>query len=165
MFPQILWNWDIKVFADVPVVNFTNSVVSLCVQLFWHEFFFTSASEGERGCVFTLFCLFVTCKIKDFSSILVRRFCYSVCLSHTGHNFKPIFMKLHHMVEFVSPFLQESLLFLRSKGQHRLKVNNLSGISKILNFHPTDVKFEEDIYFRSLTSTTNYFGGPLWPKC
>ena len=34
MFPQIFWNWDIKVFADVPVDYFTNSVVSLCVQLF-----------------------------------------------------------------------------------------------------------------------------------
>ena len=30
MFPQIFWNWDIEVLADVPVVNFTNSVVSLC---------------------------------------------------------------------------------------------------------------------------------------
>ena len=24
MFPQIFWNWDIKVFADVPVDYFTN---------------------------------------------------------------------------------------------------------------------------------------------
>ena len=28
-------------------------------------------------------------------------FCLSVCQSPTGHNFKPIFTKLHHMVEFV----------------------------------------------------------------
>ena len=34
MLPIILWNWDIKVVADVPVINFTKSVVSLCVQLF-----------------------------------------------------------------------------------------------------------------------------------
>ena len=25
--------------------------------------------------------LFITCKVEDFSSILVSRFCYSVCLS------------------------------------------------------------------------------------
>ena len=34
IFPQIFWNWNIKVFADVPVDYFTNTVVSLCVQLF-----------------------------------------------------------------------------------------------------------------------------------
>ena len=34
MFAHIFWNWDIKVFADVPADYFTNSVVSLCVQLF-----------------------------------------------------------------------------------------------------------------------------------
>ena len=31
------------------------------------------------------------------------------------------------------------------KGQHRPKVNNLVGVSKILNFHPIDLKFEEDL--------------------
>ena len=34
-------------------------------------FFITSATQGEGGYVFTPFCLFVTCKIEDFSSILV----------------------------------------------------------------------------------------------
>ena len=34
IFPQIFWNWDIKVFADVRADYFTKSVVSLCVQLF-----------------------------------------------------------------------------------------------------------------------------------
>ena len=36
-------------------------------------------------------------------SVFVGRFCYSVCLclSPAGHNFKPIFTKLHQMVEFV----------------------------------------------------------------
>ena len=33
----------ISVFADVPADYFTNSVVSLCVQLFWHVFFSCSA--------------------------------------------------------------------------------------------------------------------------
>ena len=42
------------------------------------------------------------------------------------------------------------------------KVNNLGGISKILNFHPIDLKFEKDIYFRSLNLTTNYFGSPQY---
>ena len=31
-------------------------------------------------CTILSVCLFVTCKIEDFSSILVNRFCYSVCL-------------------------------------------------------------------------------------
>ena len=56
-----------------------------------------------------LFCLFITYKIEHFSSILVRPFCYSfclsvclsVCFSPAGHNFKPIFTKLHHMEQFV----------------------------------------------------------------
>ena len=116
-------------------------------------------------CLFV--CLFVTCKIEDFSSILVSRFCYSaclsvclsICLSPTGHNFKLIFTKLHHMVEFVirkKPIVFE---FKRSKGQHRPKGNKLAKISKILNFHPIDLKFEQDLYFRSLNSTTNYCEG------
>ena len=54
-----------------------------------------------------------------------------------------------------------SLLFLRSKGQHGPKgqhgVNNLGGISKILNFHPIDLKFEEDLYFTSLNSSSQLF--------
>ena len=51
---------------------------------------------------------FITCKVEDFSSILVSRFCYSVflclsvCLSPTGHNLKPIVMKLYQVVEVVS---------------------------------------------------------------
>ena len=57
------------------------------------------------------------------------------------------------MVEFV--IRKKSVVFeiKRSKGQHRPKVNNLGGISKILNFHPIDLKFEKDLYFRSLNST------------
>ena len=44
------------------------------------------------------------------------------------------------------------------------KVNNLGEISEILNFHPIHLKFEEDLYFRSLNSITNYDGGPHRPK-
>ena len=46
----------------------------------WNPKIFTSVTKGEGGYVFTPLWLFVTCKIEDFSSILVRRFCYSVCL-------------------------------------------------------------------------------------
>ena len=37
-------------------------------------------------------------------------------------------------------------------GQHRTKVNNKGGISKILNFHPIDWKFEEELYIWSMNS-------------
>ena len=40
-------------------------------------------------------------KNEDFSSVLVSRFCYSVYLS-TGHNSKPIVMKLYQVEEVVS---------------------------------------------------------------
>ena len=64
----------------------------------------TSATEGKGDDVFTPLCLFVTCKIEDFSSLLVSRFCYSVfvCQLLPGHNFKPIFTKLYEVVEVVS---------------------------------------------------------------
>ena len=92
--------------------------------------------------------------------------CLFVCLSFspTGHNFKQIFTKLHHMVEFV---IRKNLIVFevkRAKGQHRPKVNNFGEFSKILDFHPIDLKFEENLYFRSLNSTTNYFRGQHWPK-
>ena len=34
IFPQFFGNWNIKLFADVSADYFTNSVASLCVQLF-----------------------------------------------------------------------------------------------------------------------------------
>ena len=34
---------------------------------------------------------------------------------------------------------------------------NIGLISNIVNFHPIDLKFEEDLYFWSVNSTTNYF--------
>ena len=68
------------------------------------------------------------------------------------------------MVEFV--IRKKSTVFevKMSKGQHRPNVNNFGEISKILNFHPIDLKFEEDIYVGSLNSTTNSFGGPPRPN-
>ena len=129
----------------------------------------------------------------------------SVCLSPTGHNFKPIVTKLHHIGEFV--IRRKPIVFevKRSKGQHWPKVNNFGEISKILgsdwleiwrgfilqvtefnqpiifevnidqkvnivprsttkvvflkssHFHLIDLKFEEDLYFRSLNSTRQLF--------
>ena len=58
------------------------------------------------------------------------------------------------MVEF--GIVKKPIVFevKRSNGQRRPKVNNFSEISKVLNFHPIDLKFEEDIYFMSLNSTS-----------
>ena len=78
--------------------------------------------------------------------------------SPTGHDFKPIFMKLQQMPELV--VRQTPIYFFevkRSKGHHRPKVNNFFQISKILNFHLINFKFEDDLHIRSLNSTTyNY---------
>ena len=54
------------------------------------------------------------------------------------------------MGEFVK--MKKPIVFelKRSKGQQRPKVNNLGEISKMLNFHPIVLKFEEDLQFRSL---------------
>ena len=46
-------------------------------------------------------CLLIAGILRISAIILVSQFCYSVCLSPSGHNFQPIFTKLHHMVEFV----------------------------------------------------------------
>ena len=35
---EVFWDWNIEVFADVPVDYCTNPVVHLCVQLMQHEF-------------------------------------------------------------------------------------------------------------------------------
>ena len=50
------------------------------------------------------------------------------------------------------------------KGQHRPKFNNYAGISKILNFHASDFKFEEDLHISLLNSTSIYFWGQHRPK-
>ena len=64
------------------------------------------------------------------------------------------------MVEFVirkEPFVFE---VKSSKGQHRSKVNNLGEISKFLNFHPIDLKFEDDIYCCGYEKFTKHHTGP-----
>ena len=45
--------------------------------------------------------------------------------------------------------IQPPIIFEACMGQ---KVN-IGRISKIVNFQPIDLKFEEDLYFRSQTST------------
>ena len=90
--------------------------------------------------------------------------CLSVCLSPTGRIFKLIFMKLHHMVEFVRRKKPIVFEVKRSQGQHSPKVNNFGVIYKILNFHPIDLKFEEDLYLRSLNSTSQFFLSSTWTK-
>ena len=67
----------------------------------------------------------------------------------------------YQLIEF-----NQQLFFSQNwpKGQHRPKVNNFGEISKFLNFHPIDLKFEEHFHISSLNSTTNYFGGPHQPK-
>ena len=42
-------------------------------------------------------------------------------------------------------------------GQNRPKVDKLGDFSKILNFHPINLKFEEDLYFRLMNSTSESF--------
>ena len=41
---------------------------------------------------------------------------------------------------------------------------NIGRISKIVNFHPIDLKFEEDLYFTSLNSTGKLFLSQHRPK-
>ena len=67
----------------------------------------TSATKGEGAYVFTPVCLFfVTCKIDIFQVQYIGEsiflFCLFLCLSATGHNAKPIIMKLYQVVEVVS---------------------------------------------------------------
>ena len=118
----------------------------------WWSGIFTSATEGEGDYVFTPLCLFVCCKIEDFSSILIRRFFFlSVCLSPTGHNSKPIVMKRYQVVEVVST---EKPIDFEVKGQR----SSSGQISKII-FHPIDLKFEQDLHLASLSWETNYIWG------
>ena len=53
-------------------------------------------------------------------------------------------------------WIQPPIIFNVKIGQ---KVNNLGEVSKILNFHPIDLKFEEELHIWSLNSTTKYFWG------
>ena len=58
------------------------------------------------------------------------------------------------MIEFV--IRKKPIVFevKSSKGKHRPKVNNFGEISKFLNFNLMDLKFVEDLDFRSLSSST-----------
>jgi len=83
--------------------------------------------------------------------------CLSVCLSPSSHKFQPILTKHLHLVEFVIRKKRIVFEVKRSQGQHRPKVNNLVVISKILNLHPINLKFEKELYCRSLNSTSGLY--------
>ena len=74
-------------------------------------------------------------------------------------NFKSIYIS-RHWIQPDNYFWEQ----LWRKGKNRPKVNNYGGISKILNFQPIDLIFEEDLHISSLNSTTNYIWGQHWPK-
>ena len=88
-------------------------------------------------------CLFVICKIEDFSSVLVSRFCYSVCLSIACRS---QFQTDRHET------------FPSFRGRLNWEANWFWGqISEIVIFHPIDLKFERDLHIASLNWETNYF--------
>ena len=60
-------------------------------------------------------------------------------------------------------WIQPKIIFEVNIGQkvNICQISNFSGISKILNFYPIELKFEEDFYVWSLNSTTNCFS-VLW---
>ena len=76
----------------------------------------------------------------------------SVSLSPTGHNSKPIVIKLYQVVDVVST---EKPIDFEVKGQR----SSSGQISKIVIFHLIDLKFEQVLHFASLDRETNYFWG------
>ena len=54
--------------------------------------------------------------------------------------------------------IQPAIIFNVNIGQN----NNIGQISKIVNFNPIDLKFEEELHIRSLSSTTNYLRSNLF---
>ena len=112
----------------------------------------TSTTEGEGGYVFTPSVCVCYLQNRRFfkcngSSILL--FCLSLCLSPTGHNSKPIIMKLHQVVEVVSTEKPIDWGQRSSWGRS----------SKIVIFHPIDLKFEQDLHIASLNWESSYFWG------
>uniref|UniRef100_A0A8C4QBP0 Family with sequence similarity 83 member D n=1 Tax=Eptatretus burgeri TaxID=7764 RepID=A0A8C4QBP0_EPTBU len=105
-----------------PVDFSSTGILVACVCFFVS--LFTSATGGEGGCFHPLSVCLLVAKAKICQVYWSVDFCCSVCLSvclsvfvclfvllsPTGHNFKPIFTKLHHMLEFIirkKPFVFE----------------------------------------------------------
>ena len=64
------------------------------------------------------------------------------------------------MVEFVTR--KKPIVFeVKIIGQKSTSLVRFLNSSIFIRY---DLKFEEDLYFGSLNSTTNYFGGQRWPK-
>ena len=72
MFPQIFWNWDINVFADVPADYIINSVVSFFLKL---VSFFR---------LFPIVFNIVLCLLGRWRNFIVKVGLYSVALSVDG---------------------------------------------------------------------------------
>ena len=62
-------------------------------------------------------------------------------------------MKLHEIVELVISMKSIDFEVKKIKINIGQKVNR-SHISKVVDFHLIDLKFEDDLYFRSLNSTS-----------
>jgi len=114
----------------------------------------THRKEHDQGVIYLLLV-----KIEDFSItgywlvlFVILSVCLFECHSPTDHNFKPIFTKLHRMVEFVRS--KKPIVYLGEKGQKSSKGQQICRISKILNFNPINLKFEEHLHIRFLISTT-----------
>ena len=92
----------------------------------------------------------------DFVILSVCLFVYvSFCLSPTGHNSKPIIIKLYQVVEVVS---SEKPIDFEVKGHLEVKFLKSSiFIWKIVNFHPIDLKITQQLHRASLNLESNHF--------
>ena len=80
---------------------------------------------------------------------VVLSVCLSACQSPTGHNSKPIVMKLYQVVEVVST---EKLIDFEVKGHVEIKCLKLSFFTRLT------LKFEQDLHIIApLDWETNYF--------
>ena len=86
-------------------------------------------------------------------NFVILSVCLSVCLSPTGHNSKPLVMKLYQIVEVVST---EKPNDFEVKGQR----SSWGQFSKFIIFHPTDLKLQQDLHIAPMNWETNYF----WDK-
>ena len=79
--------------------------------------------------------------------------CLSVCHSPTGHILKPIFTRLHQTVELIKSKKPIDFEVKRTRWAECQRLCEIS--KKIINFHPNDLKFEENLHIKSVNSTTN----------
>ena len=111
----------------------------------------------DAGYVFTPICYLQNRKFLKYVGQSILVFCLSgclsvccVCQSPTCHNFKSIFTKLQQDVEVVST---EKPIDLEVKGER----SSWGQISKIIIFHPIDLKIKQHLHRTLLSWETNYF--------